>query len=244
MTDEAKLPVFEAPDYPNELVERGSCNALIRANPERRKEIMDLFFETGVGSGKIKEGSTRATPYAEALAICASCPVTEECLTYALACEADLHYGVYGGTTPDERAGMVAGGAGEAPCAYCKLPFDRRNRNQRYCSEQCRRDGRREDEKVPGSNRHYKTVHRDCVGCGKDFETTPKNGAPRRYCSDQCYEVTRSALRAGYSREQYMRERTPCEKCGLPCKKGASLCAQCFREKRHEESWLGAGRVS
>lgn len=244
MSEEAKLPVFDAPDYPNELVESGSCNQLIRANPERRKEIMDLFFETGVGSGKIKEGSARSEPYAEALAICAECPVKAECLAYALGCENDLHYGVYGGTTPEQRAALASGGAGEALCAYCNLPFERRNRTQRYCSEHCRKAGRREDEKVPGTNRHYKTVHRLCVGCGKDFEATSANGRPRRYCTDQCYETSRSAKRAGYSREQYMRERTPCEKCGYPCKKGAKLCAPCFRTEQYEESWWNHGRFS
>lgn len=33
--------------------------------------------------------------------ICAQCPVTTNCLTYAL--NEKVHYGIWGGTTPDER---------------------------------------------------------------------------------------------------------------------------------------------
>jgi WhiB family transcriptional regulator, redox-sensing transcriptional regulator len=41
---------------------------------------------------------------ARAKAICRSCPVTEECLRYALATGQD--YGVWGGTSEEERRGV------------------------------------------------------------------------------------------------------------------------------------------
>lgn len=40
--------------------------------------------------------------YADALAVCATCPVTRECLESVLPIENDL-YGVFGGMTPKQR---------------------------------------------------------------------------------------------------------------------------------------------
>jgi WhiB family transcriptional regulator, redox-sensing transcriptional regulator len=48
---------------------------------------------------------------AEALAICGTCPVVELCLAYALELEGDSHdrtrAGVWGGTTPRQRAALA-----------------------------------------------------------------------------------------------------------------------------------------
>ena len=54
---------------------------------------------------------TTGDAYEAALAICRGCPVVAECLEFALAREgaggADGRHGVWGGTTPDQRAAMV-----------------------------------------------------------------------------------------------------------------------------------------
>lgn len=56
----------------------------------------DPFYPT---SAEIGRGSDRA-----AKAICKRCPVQGECLADAL--ERQDEFGIYGGTTPDERAAM------------------------------------------------------------------------------------------------------------------------------------------
>jgi hypothetical protein len=48
------------------------------------------------------EGSSVSNPYAEAKAVCATCPVQVQCLEYAL--EVDDRHGVWGGLAPRERA--------------------------------------------------------------------------------------------------------------------------------------------
>ena len=53
----------------------------------------DLFF--GEYASRIKA----------AKAICARCPVSRKCLDFAL--ETGVEFGVYGGTTPDERKALV-----------------------------------------------------------------------------------------------------------------------------------------
>lgn len=46
-----------------------------------------------------------ASGYHEAVAICHTCPVEDRCLTWAI--ETVQSFGVYGGTTPDERHFMI-----------------------------------------------------------------------------------------------------------------------------------------
>jgi WhiB family redox-sensing transcriptional regulator len=54
-------------------------------------------------------GSSRAADYEPAKTICASCPVRNDCLRYAL--DTDEEHGVWGGLTPDERYAMRRGAA-------------------------------------------------------------------------------------------------------------------------------------
>lgn len=46
--------------------------------------------------------------YHPALAVCSRCPVTTQCLGYALAIEGDLRHGIWGGTTAKERSRIAA----------------------------------------------------------------------------------------------------------------------------------------
>lgn len=50
--------------------------------------------------------------YRTALAVCRLCPVKAECLAWAL--ETRQSFGVFGGTTPDERHAMIKNAGGEA----------------------------------------------------------------------------------------------------------------------------------
>lgn len=45
---------------------------------------------------------------AEAKAICATCPVINDCLRFAI--ENDFDFGIYGGFTPDQRKNLIASG--------------------------------------------------------------------------------------------------------------------------------------
>ena len=62
-----------------------------------REEDSDIFFPT------TKDQTRRA------LAICAICPVQEDCLDYAL--EARERFGIWGGTTEKQRRKMLRRGA-------------------------------------------------------------------------------------------------------------------------------------
>lgn len=59
------------------------------------KDKTELFFPT-------EEDAKRAFIfYKQAKAICAECPVSEQCLQYAL--DEQLFFGVWGGKSPNER---------------------------------------------------------------------------------------------------------------------------------------------
>jgi WhiB family redox-sensing transcriptional regulator len=59
-----------------------------------RDEDVNLFFPAGVTG-------PAAHQISEAKAICARCPVRDACLSFAI--ETNQEYGVWGGTTEDER---------------------------------------------------------------------------------------------------------------------------------------------
>ncbi|MDN5717951.1 MAG: WhiB family transcriptional regulator [Janibacter sp.] len=60
-------------------------------------EDLDIFFPVG-SAGPALWQAQRAT------SICAGCPVTEECLSYALRTGQD--HGIWGGLTSEERRGL------------------------------------------------------------------------------------------------------------------------------------------
>lgn len=66
-----------------------------------RGEDSELFFP-------ISEVGPGARQAAKAKAVCARCPVRSECLAYAL--DNGLDYGVFGGTTADERRRLARSG--------------------------------------------------------------------------------------------------------------------------------------
>lgn len=68
----------------------------------------DVFFSDEEEAGRLSAGRN-----ARAIAICADCPVRTVCLTEALEREGGLasqsRFGVWGGTTPSDRARMARG---------------------------------------------------------------------------------------------------------------------------------------
>ena len=86
--------------------------------------------------------------YRAALNVCAACPVTQECLDYAVANR--LKDGIFGGQTPNQRAGWAALDL----CRWCGAQFDlrvaRNGKGARYCSDECRTEGRARSQR-----RHY-----------------------------------------------------------------------------------------
>lgn len=89
-TMKSKLPPEE------QWRDRAACAGLSREN-------YDLFFPPGAGNGHA---------YAAAQEVCAECPVAAECLAYSLANE--LHFGIWGGTTPNGRGHRVGGWHGQS----------------------------------------------------------------------------------------------------------------------------------
>lgn len=51
------------------------------------------------------EEKSRGNNYKEALLICAECESKRECLEFAIRYE--MHHGVWGGTTPNQRRAMI-----------------------------------------------------------------------------------------------------------------------------------------
>jgi WhiB family redox-sensing transcriptional regulator len=72
--------------------ERGACRS---TDPEQ-------FF-----AADAERGQSRAARESRAKALCAQCPVIEPCFRHAMAVREP--YGVWGGTTPEERAALAAG---------------------------------------------------------------------------------------------------------------------------------------
>lgn len=90
MADIRRLPGPVADRWEWQL--RGAC----------RREDSTLFFHP-----EGERGSSREARDAAAKLVCASCPVTRECLEYALATREP--YGVWGGLSETERAEVLAG---------------------------------------------------------------------------------------------------------------------------------------
>jgi WhiB family redox-sensing transcriptional regulator len=79
---------------------RGGADRDWQVRAACRGEDPEVFFPHGGGSGPGANRRARTLAHA-ALTICAHCPVTAECLEYAL--QMDNRFGVWGGTTERER---------------------------------------------------------------------------------------------------------------------------------------------
>jgi WhiB family redox-sensing transcriptional regulator len=73
-----------------------------RADAACRTMDPSIFYPVPVGnSSAVKAARRLVDPYAAARAVCSSCPVADECLSFALAIRD--REGMYGGKSPDER---------------------------------------------------------------------------------------------------------------------------------------------
>ncbi len=82
-------------------MERGGTGWLDQA--ACRDEDPELFFP-------VSEMGPGARQVAQAKAVCAQCPVQQQCLSYAL--ENGLQYGIFGGTTERERRSQTRRASG------------------------------------------------------------------------------------------------------------------------------------
>jgi WhiB family redox-sensing transcriptional regulator len=85
--------------YRNQHTTPAAATPPVAALPDRAcaGEDPEIFFPTVGG------------PASEARAICGRCPHRQACLDWAL--ETEQGFGIWGGTTPDERAAMLRGAA-------------------------------------------------------------------------------------------------------------------------------------
>lgn len=72
-----------------------------RARAACRGTDPDLFFPVRPGG---RGGGPARLAHEHAISICRRCPVTHDCLAYAL--DTDERHGVWGGTTPQDRAAL------------------------------------------------------------------------------------------------------------------------------------------
>jgi len=102
--------------FPHDLAEQAACRGL--------GEVMH-----GVRAPTRKGG----TNWSQARAICASCPITAECLAHAIA--QNENEGMWGGKTPTERA------VDTRTCPECGTQFA--NRRLTTCSPECAHESRK-----------------------------------------------------------------------------------------------------
>ena len=120
--------------------------------------------------------------YGEARKLCASCPVTQECLEEVLEVPHYLDYGFRGGTTPNQRRMMreqTEPRVKERECHICAAPFHAVHPNAKYCSNTCRNVAWR--RRGPGLQP---------VACVVDGVVFTPNAPSARFCSDECRRVS------------------------------------------------------
>lgn len=98
-----------------------------------RDEDPELFFPIADNHGRLPAGQLEA-----ARAVCHACPVRPDCEQWAV--ETVQAWGVWGGTTPSERAARA--------CGHCGRAFTPDRRTQQWCSPSCRTLGYRQRKGV------------------------------------------------------------------------------------------------
>lgn len=73
-------------------------------------------------------------------------------------------------------------------CQYCGKKFKEKHHSQKYCSETCKKEARKiqnKKNKIRWMKKHEKKVLVKCRWCGKIFTRT-KNSERRFFCSEEC----------------------------------------------------------
>jgi predicted nucleic acid-binding Zn ribbon protein len=77
-------------------------------------------------------------------------------------------------------------------CAYCEKPFETNRKKQRFCSDECRFEWRKEkDRKNPLAKIKI------CEVCGKEFPPAKLAGGRQRFCSEDCSRLFRAKKKKG-----------------------------------------------
>lgn len=105
--------------------------------------------------------------------VCQKCPVLETCRDWAIDYEATYGTmpGIYGGLTLGERRAVRQAEDVKAACHVCGGPMERGN-GRRYCSDTCRRAGRRVNNREALRRHKANTGKRPrkrvgtCLDCG------------------------------------------------------------------------------
>lgn len=103
-----------------------------------------------------------ADPAGYALAICAKCPVREQCHTAS-----KDEQGVWGGVNLDKPTTR----AGEKECRACGKVWTPRWANVAYCSVACKEEGTRRTSREASRRYFHRNGRRqyECIRCGLDF---------------------------------------------------------------------------
>lgn len=116
-----------------------------------------------------------------ALSVCATCPVQQDCLNYAL--DGEERFGVWGGLTAKQRNQLLAHRPVVRRCVECAGTYDTPRGESRhrsmYCTPQCRDAAKKRNDAA----RKFADTH-PCAVCG-----TATTGSA--VCSSYCRFVLR-----------------------------------------------------
>lgn len=177
-----------------------------------------------------KPSNTRGIQQAKA--ICARCPVRNQCLTQA------MEYGIWGGLTEDERREL----AGPGPvtlkldlpvrsCVRCGQEFKPGHKLRKYCSRRCG-DQLRQAQRP---SRAKPPATRQCLGCGQEFTAQSSN---HRYCTPACSMRERNRNRR--RKRQVIHTPRPCAECGTrftPDRRAQRFCNRKCTGVFHQRAW-------
>lgn len=104
-------------------------------------------------------------------------------------------------------------------CQYCNKEFRRNSNSQRYCSEICQRNNRKNNQTLR------------CSNCGRDYQTTTSR---KIYCSDGC------RIKAKATRIAKPKINKNCRTCGKEFEvtgksRQAVYCSELCRKQRYKE---------
>lgn len=209
-----------------------------------RETSPELFFPAG-------ETPSYQPRIAEALMVCYDCPVTSDCLQYAMEREvASARYGIWGGLTARDRDRYADTGVKPyrtvCKCSWCGKRFFARPRGP-YATEYCSLTCIKLTPGVPEDS------VRQCRICHQLFEVRSEH---QRYCGKRCRSLAAGRAQRNKDRSKGEGEKRSCEYCGKtyvaatyharfcsnPCKrrfykqereeKQSSICVMCGKPTR------------
>ena len=135
---------------------------------------------SGAGDGVFFPDRYGKTATAEAVAICATCTVTDDCLTYAL--DHGIEHGVWGGVTPAARRLIAEHRPRPAFCPECFSAFEvaPKQPHRRYCTPACSTSANLRQKRGAEAKRHlHDTLPDPLEGSMQPEPKTVDHGAER-----------------------------------------------------------------